>query len=1143
MQKPAKQFIDLLESQQLLAPDILEELRRQVAESKTRLTTELLAKLLVDNGHLTKFQATKLIAEIKEPSASTKNKVDAIVDEDELGLAEEISAKPSVGKNSGKQVAAVFSDDEELVDDIDTEDANVVEVVDDEVIEVVDVEEVVDAIEVDPVASVGGTVAHDAFGSVPKPTTKLVRPPKSKANPYDSFRILGVGILLALSLVAGFFLVNYFWRGNADEQMKRADDAYEQRSYETAAAMYKQFAASFPSNAKASYAIVRSALATLRKDAEGAPDPAIGLNTALQVLPSVASEPGLADQQSDLAGALIALASKFNERADRTETTAERKSLMAEMEKLLALINDPQFVGTNQRNQQAPTLNRIQEDRQRILREINRDEELSVAIAEIDKRLESQDTVGAYDVRKTLINRYPLLEANAELTQRVTRASAIQRSLVKSANLNVKLSKRPAEPDFGKSFLLAHRSGETASKLSGSVVFVKAKGSVYALDAGNGNILWRQFVGREFQSEPIRLGSTSAVDAVICQPEKGQITRLAGKSGESLWFADLGTPIHTPTADGEELFAATLDGTILCQDAGGGQARWSTQLPQPSSVAPGVAPGKPNLYVPGDHSNLYVLSRTDGACQEVLYLGHRAGSIAVPPILLLGQLFVFENINSETCKIRILSTSDRGLELKDAQVPIKMDGNIVLPPQIDGRRLFVQTDLGQIKVLDIEPTVETQKVSEIANVTKNVFEPKQSWLITENNRVWIADSQFTRFNLQVTSGQMKRAWVENPGDQFVSAPQLLGEVIVHCRTQRGTQGVRVEAVEADTRKPLWKTDIGIPVTFVHSTGSGFDAVNSSAMLYALGNVPIRAEADENPGQGGPALLFANPIQTSDQRTVMFNKSRGNQLAIYSSSTPKVRLLTAAFGSAQPSCEPVAIEERVLVGLDSGQLVMIDLTTGAIAGSPYQPSLQAGQKVRWNTPAYLADSRTVIAASDLQKLVRLSVGEDLRVLSEVVLENPLIGPIVPAGNRVCAVQSAKSGDSLLFFDATNLSKVGELQLAGRLLAGPYARPEGVVIQTDAKLMMIGNDAKTIWEIDFAETRLIGSPIEAKGNLLLAALSGELWTISPTNGAVVGSIDVGQALSSQPLLLPAGVLVGSDEGAVLAVEIPSSKPEAR
>ena len=99
------------------------------------------------------------------------------------------------------------------------------------------------------------------------------------------------------------------------------------------------------------------------QEAEGAPDPKLGLDTALNFLPGLVGEAALGDQQSDLAGILIALAVKFNERADRTQDTAERKLLMTDMEKLLELINDPQFVGVNQRNQQAPTLSRMRGSR------------------------------------------------------------------------------------------------------------------------------------------------------------------------------------------------------------------------------------------------------------------------------------------------------------------------------------------------------------------------------------------------------------------------------------------------------------------------------------------------------------------------------------------------------------------------------------------------------------------------------------------------------------------------------------------------------------------------------------------------------------------------------------------------------------
>ena len=62
----AKQFIDLLESQGLIDKEVIAELRRQLAESKGRVTPEAVAKVLVENGQLTRFQATKLIASLRD---------------------------------------------------------------------------------------------------------------------------------------------------------------------------------------------------------------------------------------------------------------------------------------------------------------------------------------------------------------------------------------------------------------------------------------------------------------------------------------------------------------------------------------------------------------------------------------------------------------------------------------------------------------------------------------------------------------------------------------------------------------------------------------------------------------------------------------------------------------------------------------------------------------------------------------------------------------------------------------------------------------------------------------------------------------------------------------------------------------------
>src|SRR4029453_4074277 len=59
--------MNMAEQQGLLDGKAIAELRRQVAESKFVITPEAIAKVLVDNGHLTPFQARKLVSQALGP--------------------------------------------------------------------------------------------------------------------------------------------------------------------------------------------------------------------------------------------------------------------------------------------------------------------------------------------------------------------------------------------------------------------------------------------------------------------------------------------------------------------------------------------------------------------------------------------------------------------------------------------------------------------------------------------------------------------------------------------------------------------------------------------------------------------------------------------------------------------------------------------------------------------------------------------------------------------------------------------------------------------------------------------------------------------------------------------------------------------
>ena len=1119
MQVQAKQFIEQIAALQLLSPSILEELRRQVAESKSRLTPELIARLLVDNGHLTKFQATKLIADLKGESEAGSSKPNSNQPELDF-LPDESSPKPSP--------TAVFVADDSS------------EVLEPEIVEVVDVEPV-EVVEAKPrPKQAGGRSSRRPSSAAPAAARPRHTEATAKVNPWDSFRILGIGMLLAVTLIAVVWLGLHFLRGNASDTLKAADEAYKSRNYENAASIYSTFVNNFSGDENYSFAKVRQVLSLIRKDAETASDPNIGLKTAKELLPTIASEKALTSEQGDVTGVLLGLANKFNERADRSNSVADRKSLMQQMEDLLKLINDPQYVGGAQRTAQAPTFLRIEEDRQRILREIGREEELVKAVEAINTKLATKDTLGAHEIRRELVSRYPQLETDERLIAKIKEATEIQESLVSPGSLTVKLSKEAPPSSTGRTFVLGNMSKGTAPALNGRQIFVKVKGSVYGINGQNGSVLWRQFIGRDFRNDPIRLSDTASSDVLVCQPELGRLQRLAGATGTAQWFADMTTPCNQPYVDGENVFVTTFDGTVANLDAVAGQTKWVLKLPQPVQIPPGSGAGKPFLYIPAEHSNLYIVSRSDGTCKEVVYLGHGAGSIAVSPMLVLGQLFVFENRGDHSL-IRIFNTSEQGTELTSTQTPFRMKGNIVVPPQVDGRRLFVVSDLGEIAVFDIEPAADKDKVSRFDPVPASKLEPRPTFLAAGNNKLWTLDNAFICRDLVVSSGKLVRLWALQDGDNFTGPPQLISDLIVHTRSLQGNSGVRVSAVRSDNGEPLWATDLGIPVVSIAAGSGKPDAINSAAMLYTLDPTkPIRESADINAGESKPQMRFAYPTSLGNDNLMLLNTSTPNQIAVYSpSGTNKLRLISANFAGALPTCPPTAVGNNFAIGLDNGQLVLIDPTNGSAAATPLQLPMQPGGRVVWNQPAYFADSQTLIAGTDAKKLIRIGVSESLRTLSEVSLENRLSGPLVAVGNKLFAIEATSAADNLLQFDASSLAKGNTLPLAGRLVAGPFATDKAIVVQVDGKLQAVSADNQSLWSIDFPRSTLIGPPVSSGESLIALTTSGQVWVINSATGEITGNADVGQPLSGTAKLIPSGILVGSDEGAVLLLPIPTSR----
>jgi len=1135
----ASQFIQMLESKGLLDPESILELQKMVEQSKVRVTPEALARILVENGQLTRFQATKLVTELKEQQQAMA------------------AGKGSPGTTVTGGKKAPSDSVEDLLPAEEVEPVDVVEVVEEVVEEpIVEVAEVVEESAASSSKSkkkrsrTSDFSGEDSLKDVAMAKAPVVKTIPEK-SPWETFGIIGVGFIVLLLLTLLVPLYIWFSAGNAKESWEIAENFYKNRDYERAAKQYELFASGFPTDENASIAKVKANLAKVREASEKNADPSVGLKSAQEQLPKVVNEAGMSNMRVEITDVLLRIAEKFIAKADNTGGIEDRKALVAAMNQQMELIRDPRYVGTQERTQNELRIRRIEEDQQRVVREIQQSEDLDSTLKTMATSIESKDVDRTYDLRKDLVKKYPVLDQNSKLRELMLQATEIQKGSVAKSNA------APTIQDTVSAFaaptaLLTSRVGNPIESNPDDIAFLRVKGSVVAIAVADGKVVWRKFIGRDWSGDPKRISATADSDTLVSVASRGTVSRLAAKDGAVVWESKFPEPIHEPSIDGDDVFVTTTGGSVHCLDAISGQPRWSKKFPQPIDVPTGGAPGKRKRYVLGNHSNLYVLSRGNGECDEVVYIGHNPGTIAVPPIWVLNQLILFENAGPDHSLMRVYSTNDDGTELKQAQAPVRFKGHVVVEPQIEGRRLAVATNLGEIAILDVEVTNPKEKVFKMVNLVSNEAAPKATWPLMSGTDLWLASNRLSYYQIQITGQKLNSIWLKEDLDEFTARPIKLGDVILHSRVVRGNAGVRVAAINPKTGDAYWETDIGNPVTALASGSQGVVAVTSQAATFDVPDAAFATEtvglkptmSIENMGRNQRSMTFSNPIPLADGRNLLLNSAQGSQMLLIdparkTSSTSKLVVLDLA--GSYPVAEAITVGNSILVPLENAQLLLLDPETGNQIGTAFQPTISAGERPVWMNPVLLGDKQSVVIADQRRNLYKLSTGKQLRLLNAQPLERGIKGRIDAINDVVVGLSPGPSGDFLDFYESGEFKKIGSLNFEGRFAWGPYTASSdsqaiGLALSDIEGLVAFSSQGKLLWSQPMPQTVLVGKPIFDGSDILIASTTGELIRVSASDGKVIAKTTAGEPISGTPVITPKGLLVPGDEGTILRVSLP-------
>jgi len=1184
----AEEFVDLLEQKDLVSPEVVAHLRRQIARPNNPISAALIAKWLVDRGHLSRLLAQRLLTRAEE-TAETPKPRDAEFDwekraeEEELGLApldDEIArtrpaepkkpapapkpkptrpssptppaggppkkpGQPAPGPAGGSLLDEEFAPLASGVTGLGSLDG-------------VTDESGLTASEGGPLAPVG--TKRGLFGGR--------RRRRRRDNVWDSpLLLIGGGALLLLVIVGGIL----YWalhRQTADETLALAEEFYRGGSYTKAVDQYGEYLEKFPNHEGVSLARVRLGLAKLRQATDYSGDWPGALAVAQEVLGEIAQEEEFSTKaRPELVAMLPKIAQGL---ADKARADLD-STLVAKCEEALALVT--KYIPASSRP--VTKLADIQALLALTNREIARGKELEKALAGMQAAVERNETPEAYEIRTALLKEYPSLVDDERLLEMVRTVSQAELSGVRVVD-----EPKGAAVDEPKE----SRGGETSAEVvpcvalarrvlngpppaaEGHVIFVLAEGAAYGLDAASGEIRWRRpagfaINGRSPGYPPTAISERAGSDAILVDSEHHEVLRVAATKGEPRWRHAVGEPFdaHPVVAD-RRLLVATRSGRLVRIDLETGDSPGYVQLPQELRVGPSVDARRSALYQIAEHSNLFVLSLEKGEPKQVVYLGHAPGSVTVPPVVVNRYLVVADNdgVKHSTLRVLALEAEEEGQPPVHVVQTVRLKGHVDSPPQVYRDRMLVATDQGELAVFEIVTdeenplarVAEGKAASEAELGGEGFPEGIIRFPLLRGGRVWIADNQLTQYDLQPSQGRLVPRGVKNERSATLQPLVSIDQTVFHVRRKRGFPGVLVSAMGTEENEPYWETHLAAPLAAEPIVDAEAGRITAVTSIGALFHLPLD-DLDDPGAPGRPTVARDQPtvalkpaeiegpvsdvFRVQGRLLVMASGMGAKQLPVYDPQEGnRFRWLFLPDALAG---HPVPFADGLIAPCEIGQVFLLDPRSGKPRVEPFQPPLETGAQVAWSEPAPVGEDAVLISQGEAG-LYRVGIEDQpkphLAMLARAELRARLVSPIAVVEGVAYAVDAA---DSLVAFELPDLTAREPRSLGARNAWGPGRVGDHVLLATDDdRLYCLDAGGEVVWEVPLPYGPLAGRPLGTESGDVLAARSGVLWRLDPATGKELATVEAGNPLGTGPVPLGDGLLVGGHDGCLYKVPMP-------
>ncbi|MGE0608641.1 MAG: PQQ-binding-like beta-propeller repeat protein [Pirellulales bacterium] len=1164
------QFIDAAANVGLLPPEVIASLRNLVRDSQGQAQSRHLAKWLVDNKHLTPFQAKELLAgNLKAVTAASPNDELSLVEDEELDILE----------------------DEPLEEYIEEDNLEVVP--DATIAEGIKAPRNIPA--APPPAS--GTWAQPARPAAPPPAAQRpaapppgantgyapppgavpaaappgygappgamppggpqpfagapgmpmqsVRPPttarlgskkKKKGGAWDSPLLMIGGGSLLLMLIFGAFLWWRIGRGSSDEALKQAEDEYGKNSYQQAVNLYDSYLKNFPQDKGNSIARVHRGLAQMRLAVDGTSNYSKALAVSKQILTEIETEKEFGQAEGELNSMLTKIADGLKERA----RTAPTQELVDQCQEALSLVN--RYVPKAKR--QVERIQDIERSLALATRELERSTRREEGLRQINEAVSSGQPEQAYAIRNELLKTYPDLAVDQGLHDAIVIASQAERSKVVFVEETTPAQDGDRPSPLAGEIVLAPRSDGTAEGVdAGRIAFVLAEGAAYGLEAATGKVLWRKFVGFDTNYIPQAAGAAATGDALLVDSVSNEIVRIEAATGTVRWRHPLDEPIvEGPVLMRSRALVALRSGRMVSLNLEDGSAANRVQLPQTVRTTPMFDSRQRVFYQVGDHANVYIFSVESNRCEDVYYTGHASGSIVTPPVVMGPYVILCENTGVASSTLHVLLVNGQGLDPREVQ-KVTVDGHILTPPMAAGKNLMVITDKAGFYAFEVNTPDQEPALVEVAKTAATANRSLVRHLLLRNAQFWVADNQLSKYDVQVVQGKLSPKWIKHERDLFLSRPQVAGDCLICSRRQRGVPGVTVSAVRMADGSSAWNLQLGAALacppivddsagqlTLLSGAGSLFQTrVTAKSVEQILDKPAVSAEIAEGAPGHGRLTEFSG-----GKATLTLDAPAERYLYIDSDSAKRLPWVKARGTLTGLSTNMAG---KLLAASREGPLLLTELRNGAAAAEPFVPPLQAGSSPVWNALVPAGDNQ-VLAADGANKLYLLELQDSpaphLTAAREVSLTDSITSPLAVLDGQVYGVDAQ---DRLVVFQLADLSRAGEQQLAGKATWGPRTVGSLVLLATAEGELLAFQQGKQLWRTMLTHGPLSGSPIVHDGRILLTATQtgrGTLYSLSAEDGQETGHLELGRPAAGGPVPIGKLLAIAGHDGTQYLVE---------